>query len=47
MNSLASLQCIQPQLLKTELRRLSRVAQEMLSMDDRVTMLAVCCLSGR
>ena len=39
MNILALLQCIQPELSKTDLRRLSRIAQAMLSLSGRVTML--------
>lgn len=38
MNILALLQCLQPDLSKTELRRLSRIVQGMLSMSGRVTM---------
>jgi hypothetical protein len=47
MNILALLQCIQPDLSKTELRRLSRIAQAMLSMSGRVTMLGLSRWAGK
>jgi len=43
----ALLQCIQPDLSKTDLRRLSRIAQAMLSMSGRVTMLGLSRWAGR
>ena len=47
MNILALLQCIQPDLSKTELRRMSRIAQAMLSMSGRVTMLGLSRWAGK
>lgn len=47
MNILALLQCIQPDLSKTDLRRLSRIAQAMLSISDRVTMLGLSRWAGK
>lgn len=47
MNILALLQCIQPELSKTDLRRLSRIAQAMLSMSGRVTMLGLSRWAGK
>ena len=47
MNILALLQCIQPELSKTDLRRLSRIAQAMLSMSGRVTMLGLSRWAGQ
>ena len=47
MNILALLQCIQPELSKTDLRRMSRIAQAMLSMSGRVTMLGLSRWAGR
>ncbi len=47
MNILALLQCIQPDLSKTELRRLSRIAQAMVSMSGRVTMLGLSRWAGK
>ena len=47
MNILALLQCIQPDLSKTELRRLSRIAQAMLSISGRVTMLGPSRYAGK
>ena len=41
MNILALLQCIQPYLSRTDLRRLSRIVQAMLSMTGRITMLGI------
>jgi putative transposase len=46
MNILALLQCIQPELSKTDLRRLSRITQAMLSMSGRVTMLGLSRWAG-
>ena len=43
----ALLQCIQPELTKTDLRRLSRIAQAMLSMSGRVTMLGLSRWAGK
>ncbi len=47
MNILALLQCIQPTLSKTEVRRMSRIAQAMLSMTGRVTMLGISRWAGK
>jgi putative transposase len=47
MNILALLQCIQPDLSKTDLRQLSRIAQAMLSMSGRVTMLGLSRWAGK
>ena len=47
MNILALLQCIQPDGSKTDLRRLSRIAQAMLSMSGRVTMLGLSRWAGK
>ena len=47
MNILALLQCIQPDLSKTELRRLSRIAQALLSMSGRTTMLGLSRWAGK
>lgn len=47
MNILALLQCIQPYLSRTDLRRLSRIAQAMLSMTGRITMLGIARWAGR
>lgn len=47
MNILALLQCIQPYLSRTDLRRLSRIVQAMLSMTGRVTMLGIAPWAGR
>jgi putative transposase len=47
MNILALLQCIQPDLSKTELRHMSRIAQAMLSMSGRVTMLGLSRWAGK
>jgi putative transposase len=47
MNILALLQCIQPDLSKTELRRLSLIAQAMLGMSGRVTMLGLSRWAGK
>jgi len=47
MNILALLQCIQSELSKTDQRRLSRIAQAMLSMSGRVTMLGLSRWAGK
>jgi hypothetical protein len=47
MNILALLQCIQSDLSKTDVRRLSRIAQAMLSMSGRVTMLGLSRWAGK
>jgi len=47
MNILALLQCVQPDLSKTDLRRLSQIAQAMLSMSGRVTMLGLSRWAGK
>ncbi len=47
MNILALLQCIQPYLSTTDLRRLSRIVQAMLSMTGRVTMLGISRWAGK
>ena len=47
MNILALLQCLQPDVSKTDLRRLSRIAQAMLSMSGRVTMLGLSRWTGK
>lgn len=47
MNILALLQCIQPDLSRTDLRRLSRIVQAMLSMSGRVTMLGLSRWAGK
>jgi putative transposase len=47
MNILALLQCIQPNLSKTNLRRMSRITQAMLSMTGRVTMLGLSRWAGK
>jgi len=47
MNILALLQCIQPVISKTNVRRLDRVVQAMLSMTGRVTMLGLSRWSGK
>jgi putative transposase len=47
MNILALLQCIQPNLSKTDLRRMSRIVQAMLSMTGRVTMLGLSRWTGK
>ncbi|MCI0552846.1 MAG: transposase [Anaerolineae bacterium] len=46
MNILALLQCIQPDVSKTNLRRMSRIAQGMLSTSGRVTMLGLSRWAG-
>ena len=43
----ALLQCIQPDLSKTEMRRMSRITQAMLSMSGRVTMLGLSRWAGK
>jgi putative transposase len=47
MNILALLQCLQPYFSRTDLRRLSRIVQAMLSMTGRVTMLGISRWAGR
>lgn len=47
MNILALLQCIQPEITKTDLKRLSRVIEAMLSMSGRVTMLGLSRWAGK
>lgn len=47
MNILALLQCLQPNLSKTNLRRISRIVQAMLSMTGRVTMLGISRWAGK
>jgi hypothetical protein len=47
MNILALLQCIQPDLSKTDLGRMSRIAQGMLNMSGRVTMLGLSRWAGK
>ena len=47
MNILALFQCLQPELSKTNLRRLSQVVQAMLSMTGRVTMLGISRWTGK
>jgi len=47
MNILALLQCIQPDLSKTDLRRLSRIFQAMVAMSGRVTMLGLSRWAGK
>jgi len=47
MNILALLQCIQPIISKTDVRRMSQVVQAMLSMTGRVTMLGLSRWSGK
>lgn len=47
MNILALLQCIQPDMSKTNLRRMSRIVQAMLSMSGRVTMLGLSRWAGK
>ena len=47
MNNLALLQCIQPSLSKTNVRRMSRIVQAMLSMTGRVTMVSISRWAGK
>ena len=47
MNILALLQCIQPSLSNTDLRRMSRIVEAMLSMTGRVTMLGLSRWAGK
>jgi len=47
MNILALLQSIQPELSKTNLRRMNRITQAMLSMTGRVTMLGISRWAGK
>lgn len=43
----ALLQCIQPSISKTDIRRMSRIVQAMLSMTGRVTMLSISRWAGK
>ena len=47
MNILALLQCIQPIISKTDLKRMSRIIQAILSMTGRVTMLGISRWAGK
>ena len=47
MNILALLQCIQPNLSKTDLRRMNWIIKAMLGMTDRVTMLGLSRWTGK
>lgn len=47
MNILTLLQCLQPYLSTTDLRRLSRIIEAMLSMTGRVTMLGISRWAGK
>ena len=47
MNILALLQCIHPNLSKTDVQRMSRIIQAMLSMTGRVTMLGLSRWAGK
>ena len=47
MNILALLQCIQPNLSKTNLRRMNRIVQAMLGMTGRMTMLGISRWAGK
>jgi len=47
MNILTLLHCLQPNLAKTDLRRMSRVVQAILSMTGRVTMLGISRWAGK
>ena len=47
MNILALLQCIQPKISKTDVRRMSQVVQAMLGMTGRVTMLGLSRWTGK
>ena len=47
MNILALLQCIQPYLSKTNLRRMNRIIQAMVSMTGRATMLSLSRWAGK
>jgi len=47
MNILALLQCVQPYLSKTNMRRMSHIAQAILSMTGRVTMLGLSRWAGK
>jgi len=47
MNILALLQCIEPLLSKTNIRRMSRIVPAMLSMTGRVTMLGISRWTGK
>jgi putative transposase len=47
MNILALLQCLQPEISKTNLRRMKQITQAMLSMSGRVTMLGISRWAGK
>ena len=47
MDILALLQCIQPQMSKTDLRRMSRVVVAIMSMTGRITMLGISRWAGK
>jgi hypothetical protein len=47
MNILALLQCIQPEISKTNLRRMKQIVQAMLSMSGRITMLGISRWAGK
>jgi putative transposase len=47
MNILALLQCIQPEITKTNLKHLSRIVEAMLSISGRVTMLSLSRWAGK
>lgn len=47
INILALLQCIQPEISQTNLRRLSRIVEAMMSMNGRVTMLGLSRWAGK
>jgi hypothetical protein len=47
MNILALLQCIQPDLSKADVQRMSRIVEAMLSMSGRVTMLGLSRWAGK
>ena len=47
MNILALLQCIQPAISRTEMKRLSRIAIAMMAMTGRVTMLGISRWAGK
>ena len=47
MNIIALLQCIQPEITKTNLKRLSRIVEAMLSINGRITMLSLSRWAGK
>lgn len=47
MNIIALLQCIQPEITKTNLKRLNQIIEAMLSMSGRVTMLGLSRWAGK